>query len=276
MPLVPELGRQLPFGAMTSPAPTSTICPACGAAASGKYCSECGATLGGNHCSSCKTELITGARYCHRCGLPANAAAPPVEAHRGSLNLPWIVAGIALLAMISLVAGQRFAANRSQPTQAADAPDAAPSGVRAPDISSLTPAQRAIMLYDRLMTLQEAGKMDSVKFFAPMAIAAYQMLGDLDLDGHYDVGRIGQISGDPALAAAEADTILRRNPNHLLGLALAAHAARLQNRESDERKYFQRFIAAEPTERKKQIPEYITHERDIDAVLEEARRVTRR
>jgi len=177
--------------------------------------------------------------------------------------------------MISLVAGQRYASNRPQGSAEA-VTDPTPEGVRAPDISALTPAQRAIRLYDRLMMYDEAGKTDSVKFFAPMAIAAYEMLGNLDLDGHYDVGRIGQISGDAALAAAEADTILRQNRDHLLGLALAAHAARLQNRAADERKYFQRLVAVAPAERKKQIPEYITHERDIDVALEEARRVVRR
>jgi tetratricopeptide (TPR) repeat protein len=260
-----------------SPPASSTVCPSCGAAASGKFCSECGASLGGGQCASCKTDLITGARYCHRCGLPANAAVPPAESQRGQINLPWIVAGIALLAMISLVAGQRFAANRpATPAAPETAPDVAPFAGRAPDISALTPAQRAIRLYDRLMQYDEAGKPDSVKFFAPMALAAYEMLGTLDLDGHYDVGRIGEISGDPALAAAEADTILKQNPNHLLGLTLAAHAATMQNRSADARKYFQRLIAAEPAERKKQIPEYITHEHDVDAALNEARLVVRR
>jgi hypothetical protein len=102
------------------------------------------------------------------------------------------------------------------------------------------------------------------------------MLGDLDLDGHYDVGRIGEISGDPNLAVAEADTILSRAPNHLLGLSLAAHAARLQNRAADERKYFQRLLAAEPIEGKKQLPEYLTHRHDIEAALNEARATVRR
>jgi hypothetical protein len=115
-----------------------------------------------------------------------------------------------------------------------------------------------------------------VQFFAPMAIAAYEMLGNLDLDGHYDLGRIGEISGDTSLATAEADTILQQNPNHLLGLILAAHAARLGSRTADERRFFQRLVAAEPTERKKQLAEYITHERDIISGLDEARRTIRR
>lgn len=273
------------LSAMTSAIPpstsTQTNCPACGAVASGKFCSECGGSLGHSRCSACDVELIDGARFCHRCGLPAGAVAPASERASGSaLSLPWIVAAIALLALIALVAGQRFGANRfdaSAAVAATDAPTAAvPPSTRAPDISQLSPGERSMRLYDRLMILNEAGKRDSVQFFAPMAIRAYEMLGDLDLDGRYDLGRIGEISGDVGLAAAQADTILRANPKHLLGLILAAHAARLAGRSDDERRYYQRLVAADPTERPKQLAEYITHERDIISALEDARRTIRR
>jgi hypothetical protein len=270
---------------MTSTVPSSTpmqtTCPACGARASGKFCSECGGSLGHSRCTACNVDLIDGARFCHRCGLPAGAATPASEGASGSgVSLPWIVAAIALLALIALVAGQRFGANRvdaSAAVSAADLPaEALPQGARAPDISQLSPAERAMRLYDRLMRFDEAGKHDSVQFFAPMAIGAYGMLGNLDLDGRYDLGRIGEISGDTRLAAAQADTILRTNPRHLLGLILAAHAARLAGRSDDERRYYQRLVAAEPTERPKQLAEYITHARDIISALDEARRTIRR
>lgn len=258
-----------------------TVCPACGAPASGKFCSECGGSLGHSHCSACDVELVDGARFCHRCGLPAGAAAPAAERGTGSaFSLPWIVAAIALLALIALVAGQRFGANRPDAATAASGTDgseaALPAPVRAPDISQLSPTERAMRLYDRLMTLNEAGKRDSVQFFAPMAIRAYEMIGELDLDGRYDLGRIGEISGDTGLAAAQADTILRANPKHLLGLILAAHAARLAGRSDDERRYYQRLVAADPTEEPKQLAEYITHERDIISALADARRTIRR
>jgi hypothetical protein len=189
-----------------------------------------------------------------------------------------MVAAIAMLALIALVAGQRFGANRSDggSVSAEAPPDPNPQVMRAPDISQLTPSERATRLYDRLMAYNEAGKQDSLRIFAPMGIAAYEMLGALDLGGRYDLGRIGEISGDVNLATAQADSILRQNPNHLLGLILAAHAARLRNRPDDERRYYQRLVAAEPTERPKQLGEYITHERDIITALDEARRTIRR
>ena len=258
-----------------SSTPATATCRVCGASATGKFCSECGSSLGHSRCAACGVDLIEKARFCYRCGLPAGAAAPPSErATVAGVSLPWIVATVALLALVALVAGQRFGASRLDASAAFVGP--APPGPRVPDIGQLSPGERAVKLYDRLMTYNDAGKRDSVQFFAPMAIAAYQMLGDLDLDGHYDLGRIGEIAGDPKLAAAQADTILERNPKHLLGLILAAHTARRAGRADDERRYLQRLVAAEQSERAKKLVEYSAHERDIVTALDEARRTVRR
>ena len=270
---------------MTSTADSSTsakaLCPTCGAPAIGKFCSGCGATLGQSRCAACDAELIDGAKFCHRCGLPAGAVAPPDERKLGAaMSLPWVVAAIALLAFIALVAGQQFGSSPANalPTIADEAQSAGgpiPTG-RAPDISQLSPAQRAIMLHDRILAYRQAGKQDSVMMFAPMAVAAYEMLGELDADGRYDLGKIGEASENPALAKAQADTILQKNANHLLGLILAARAARMENRVADERKFYQRLVAAEPAERVKKLDEYVTHENDIVVALDEARRTIRR
>src|SRR3954471_24087044 len=226
---------------MTAAAENATAkCPKCGANASGKFCSECGATLGNTNCASCGAGLIEGARFCHRCGVPAGPAPPPAERKPGSaMSLPWIVAAIALLAFIALVAGQKFGANRPSPDAQAAAP--LPQG-RAPDISQMTPAERAIRLHDRIMQLREAGKQDSVMVFAPMGVAAFEMLGNLDTDSRYDLGMIGWASENADIAKAQADTILKENPNHLLGLILAARAAKMEKREVDERRYYQRLV----------------------------------
>ena len=69
-------------------------------------------------------------------------------------------------------------------------PDAPVTPVRAPDISQLTPQERADRLYKRVMLLEQQGKADSVLFFAPMAIDAYRMLGALDAEQQADLDRI--------------------------------------------------------------------------------------
>ncbi len=190
-------------------------------------------------------------------------------------TLPWAVASIALLALVALIAGRTIGARRvaaAPPEQAAPADsDAQSPGVRAPDISAMSPAERADRLFDRVMRLHTEGKDDSVRFFSPMVLNAYQMLGPLDADHHYDLGRIGEVLGQPDLARAEADTILREQPTHLLGLALAARAATLAKQDATARAFYQRLLAAEPTERKRNVPEYDRHRDDIDAALATAR-----
>ena len=250
----------------------ATRCPSCGAQATGKFCSNCAAPLAGATCLACNAPLSPGAKFCHRCGTRVGTQVPPV-ARAGTNVIPWSIAGISLLAVIAFIAAQRFsgAPAADTPSQQPD-PSASTSATgQPPDISSLTPAEAASRLYDRVMGQHERGRADSVQLFAPMAIAAYQQLGQLNLDQRYDVGRIAAVSGDETTARAEADTILSKNPNHLLGLILAANAARIRKDTAAERTYRDKFMAAVTAERAKQLPEYITHENDIAIALEAKR-----
>lgn len=189
--------------------------------------------------------------------------------------MPWAVAAIALLALIALAAGQRFARGPENPgPQAAGTPATVPSGMaagRAPDISALSPAERAERLYDRIMGAAERGRVDSVRFFLPMALQAYEALGSLSIDQRYDLGRLAEVAGDARLATAQADTILGAQPQHLLGLVLAARAARLRADARAERQFLERLSRAEPAERQKQLAEYLLHQNDIDIALAEWR-----
>jgi hypothetical protein len=275
----------------TTPDGTSTSrCPNCGAPASGRFCSSCGTALAGASCSTCSATLTPGARFCHRCGTPSGA--PAAAPSRGFASaLPWAVAALALVSLTALVVGQRFGSRSAAPAANADVLDGAnmqgatpigpgasadaagaagaPAGTvpRAPDISQLTPEQRAERLYDRIMTEHEAGRQDAVRSFLPMARAAYEMLDSLNLDQRYDLGRLGEVGGDPALARAQADTILQKRPTHLLGLILAARVARLEKDETRARAFDARLVAAAPAERSVALPEYLLHKNDIDTAL---------
>jgi hypothetical protein len=277
-------------------ADTARRCAACGSVATtGRYCGECGAPFAGTLCPACRSLLTAGAKFCHRCGTATGStavSAGPIGApdRRLATTLPWAVTALVLVALVALIAGRNFGVTFGRQGSAPDAsgevadaagsgagaPDGATSGdpggaeVRAPDISTLSPRERADRLYDRVMRLAEEGKRDSVDFFAPMVTSAYQMLGPLDTDEHYDLGRIGEVTGAGGLARAEADTILRANPTHLLGLALAARLATTSKQQAAARALYRRLVAAAPTERQKNRPEYARHQRDIDDALGQA------
>ena len=252
-------------------------------------------------CAACGASLSAGARFCHRCGQPvgeavvspaAGLAGAPVAAARPQPQvLPWAVAAIALLALVALVAGKNFnfATSKAEPAVAATpagagAPAAgpfagAPTGpngeerpARAPDISQMSPAERANRLYNRLILLAEQGKTDSVQFFAPMAAMAFASLPELGPLERFELGRIGELSGSAQLAAAQADTILERDRNHLLGLALAATAARMKQDAARAKQFDARLLAAVEGERARNLPEYQVARVDIDSALARAKR----
>ena len=192
------------------------------------------------------------------------------------------MAAIALLALISLAAGQRF--NRAGGSTLDGSANALPQiGLddrgaggaiaaapgRAPDISSLSPEERANRLFDRVIRYDEEGKRDSLQFFAPMALAVYQSIPNPTTDQRYDLGRIGEVTGDYAIAKAQADTILRSHPTHLLALALRA---RMSIDPKERAEYERRLLAAEPTERAKPLPEYQGHAADLERAVADAKK----
>lgn len=269
---------------MTSPSVQE--CPVCHhAPVSGRFCSECGSPLAGARCSACDAELTAGAKFCQECGTPAGSraaaavAAPAAPASGGrswASMAPWAVGGIALLAVIMLIVGQEAGA-RSAP-QADPSVGAAPfapfaggasnavascASGPAPDIGGMSAQEQAERLFDRVMQFNQQGRPDCVQAFMPMALGAYKGLPNLDLGAHYDLGRLGEVGGDTVLARAEADTILKKSPTHLLGLVLAAEVAGLRHDPAAERRYYDRFLAAEPAERAKGLPEYVAHASDI-------------
>lgn len=262
--------------------PGTTTCPNCAAPASGRFCASCGLPLEGAACAACHAPLSAGAKFCHRCGTAVGSAPVPRPGDAPSgfpAALPWAVAAIALLALIALVAGQRFGSRPAAPTTAAASQGEAPpidaggtTPVRAPDISALSPRERADRLYDRIMRLDSEGKKDSVQFFAQMAISAYQMLPEQDLDTRYDMGRIAEVAGATPLARAQADSILAADPNHLLGLILAISTARDANEAARADSLRRRLVAAQSSELAKNLPEYQRHQQEIAAAIDDAKK----
>jgi hypothetical protein len=143
--------------------------------------------------------------------------------------------------------------------------------------------EQADRLFDRVMRLDaerdtdsaafaSAKKEECIQLFGQMAIQAYSVLPERDADVRFDMGRIAIVSGAPQLARVEADSILAQQPTHLLGLILAAQAARESGDAARARDFERRLLAAAPAERRRNLPEYERHGAEIEAAIQAARK----
>ena len=240
--------------------PSIRSCSACGAQASGNFCSACGASLGRGTCSHCQGDLSSQARFCHRCGLPAEAVGGSRSERKA-----WIIA--ATLCVL-LVGGIAYKISSAAPEPAA--PDMANAGSStglsgpAPDISAMTPRERFDRLFNRITQAAERGDSAEIERFTPMALGAYQQLETRDVDARYHAAVLHLQAGNLAAAVALADTILAESPAHLFGYVIRGEVATLQNdsrrRAQAERDFTAHYESAMQSNR----VEYLEHKPVID------------
>jgi hypothetical protein len=246
--------------------PTTVTCPACGAAASGNFCSGCGASLAEHRCRHCGAAVVSGARYCHRCGRPMGAAPP-----RRSDRVPWIIAAVLVVVLVGSIVARMQRGTAAPPVPdmanqgaAAGSGPPAPTG-RAPDISRMSPREQFDRLFNRVVAAAERADTTEVLRFAPMALGAYDRLPAKDNDARYHAAVLMMETGQLSEAAALADTILAAAPGHLFGLVVRASVA---ERRGDRalaaraRAEFARRYDAEVASGK---PEYDEHRAALDA-----------
>ncbi|SRR5438445_1958020 len=229
------------------------------------------------NCHACGASLAATARFCHKCGAQVGGA----QSSGWRAGLPWSVAGAALGALLTVLALRIGASSGGGMRDAGGAADDDASRIplpasrsTPPDISQMSPEERATRLYNRVMLLHTQGKADSAEFFLPMALQAYAMLPALDVDARYHIGVLDLTSGDAAGALAQADTIRRAVPTHLFGFMLRARALDLKRDAAGARRAYADFLKNEAAERTRQRPEYGEHAENLDAFHQQATAAT--
>lgn len=218
-------------------------------------------------CHTCGAQLSSTARFCHKCG----AAIATTGATGWRAGLPWGLAGAALGALVAVIA-MRSVGSGTRAGDAAGPTRQTLGGPAAIDISQMSPEERANRLFNRVMTLAEAGKQDSVVFFLPMALGAYDQLPALDADARYHIGLLHLAAGDVAAALGQADTIQRATPNHLFIYILRAHAYQAQGNPAQEQRAYADFLRHEQAELAVKRPEYDDHRESLTNFHSEALR----
>jgi len=224
------------------------------------------------NCHACGAALTPTARFCHKCGAQLTGA----QGSGWRAGLPWGVAGAALGALLTVLALRIGSGSSGGGRRDAGGVEDGPlpaSRISPPDISQMSPEERATRLYNRVMTLHTQGKADSAEFFLPMALQAYAMLPALDVDARYHIGILDLTGGNAAAALAQADTIRRAVRTHLFGFMLRARALDLQRDAAGARRAYADFLKNEAAERTRQRPEYGEHAQNLDAFHEQAMQV---
>ena len=249
-------------------------CARCGTAspAGTKFCASCGGSLEAVACSRCKSELRSGARFCDACGTPVGSAgtvARPAATH-ASATLPWGLISILGAAMLVVVAFAITRSNVNSTPPPAQIP-ASQQGSQAAitDISNMTPRERADRLYNRVMRARAANDSGEVAFFAPMGIAAYEMMGELDLDARYHVGMISHASGDYDQALEQAEVMEQEVPGHLLATAIRFEVARSRGDEDEASSLLEVFRANYEEQQASGRAEYLDHANTLNSLRNE-------
>ncbi|HSW28917.1 MAG TPA: zinc ribbon domain-containing protein [Longimicrobiales bacterium] len=243
-------------------------CPQCGKPAGGNFCQYCGTALGGRFCNKCGAKLVGATTYCNQCGAKAPAGGgggAPVPSRReaaaavmGGGNAPWWIAGVAMLVLIlvvgwSMVRPQQQAAPAGMGGGAVD-----PNSAGTTDITQMSPREAADRLFDRVMRTISAGDTAGALGFQPMAVQAFEMVGELDLDGMFHLALLQQLS-DPAAALATAKRMLEGEPDHILGLGMAGEAAAAMGDQAAAQEYFQHLLRVYDVQFARSLLEYDGH-----------------
>src|SRR5438034_11040012 len=220
------------------------------------------------NCQACGTAASATARFCHKCGARLGNA----QTTGWRSGLPGGVAGAALGALLTVLALRLGSSSGNRIRDAGEVGNGPlpPARNSPPDISQMSPEERATRLYNRVMMLHTQGKADSAAFFLPMALQAYTMLPALDVDARYHIGVLDLTGGNAAAALAQADTIRRTVPTHLFGYMLRARGLELERDTAGARRAYRDFLRHEAAERTRRRPDYGEHAENLDAFHEQA------
>ena len=214
-----------------------------------KTCSKCGATINAT------------AQFCHACGAKQEGDSRPLS--------PGLI-GLVALAVVVVVAVIAYGVGKSAGPSTDASSMAAGATAEMPDLSTMTPREQADRLFNRVMMAHESGNAAEMNQFAPMALSAYGMLGDLDADAHYHVGLLYAITGNAAGALAEADSMDAQVPHNLLASMLRSTVAQMTGDQAASLAAMRDFLANYDEQIVTGRQEYIDHQRGIEMFKSDA------
>jgi mono/diheme cytochrome c family protein len=175
------------------------------------------------------------------------------------------VYSVAVLSVIgaTLVAALLTRTDRGEPAPPASE-NAAVKLQSTVDLSTMTPREAADRLFNRVMSASERGDVGEAARFAPMAVAAYGRVTNLDGDARYHLGLLYLLLDDLDQARIQVDILKQNVPRHLLALLLEHDVATKAGDGATAAGAAAEFVAAYGAEMATARPEYEAHQFSID------------
>jgi hypothetical protein len=194
----------------------------------------------------------------------------PVAAGGSALRTPWLLAGLAALAVLGVLLAW-LVKQEQRPAEAQVAGPAGPPAVQegggamptAAELAAMGPRERFDRLYNRVMRAAESGDEGTVQQFSPMAKMAYAQLDSVDADARYHMALLMLHTGEVPGAAAMADTILMKDPGHLFGYMIEGTIARFSKDDKALKEAYGAFRQHYDAEIQKNKVEYGEHQRSV-------------
>lgn len=216
--------------------------------------------------------MEAGTSFCVHCGAQAGDRTATGTAGLAAGLTPWrlviLLTAVAGVAVIWVMTRPGVTAGPvSAPGQVAAAPGAAPGAP--PDISKMTPREQFARLADLIETAMAAGDSAKVVRFFPMAESAFATLTDStrDNDARFHMGLLQVRVGHAPAALAQADSMTKGAPSHLLASYVRAIVGDIQNDPTAAKKARQAFREHFAAEVALNRPEYQMHREMLDQFL---------
>ena len=134
----------------------------------------------------------------------------------------------------------------------------------------MTPREAAVRLFDRVMRAVSAGDTLEARTFAPMAVAAYELVDPLDVSGTFDLSLLRAVNRDFEGALEVAESGLGENPDHLFLLSAAGAAAAALGDTARAGGHYRRILEVYPAESVRERPEYLSRPALMGGIRSEA------
>jgi tetratricopeptide (TPR) repeat protein len=178
----------------------------------------------------------------------------------------WWIAGSSLAVVMAVLAWNGLDSSGAQTVGAT----ATPPAPVLPSLSQASPRQSADQLFNRVMTASDNGDAATIEQFLPLALSAYEAARPLDMDGLFHVALLQRTGNDLEASFATAQEMLQIEPNHILGLNVAAQAAAAMGRDEEAAGYYREVLENLDTEMARPLFEYETHSRYFEVTRQEA------